>query len=165
MSVYADSRMNKTSVLLSILLLLSACASSNTDFIDERTLDCESGQEVSIQAGLDIASAGSEVTEDMLTMLVDVGNNSHDDIVVKFIRVDQATDESEPYRLRNGYGTFEQTIPEGENHVFKIPMTGRLGPRNDQTIRSRRGLQLNVRVGLANGDSYHCQFLVPSPRQ
>jgi len=157
--------MNKTSALLSILLLLSACASRDMDFIDQRTLDCESGQEVSIQAGLDIASRGAEVSDDMLTMLVDVGNNSHDEIIVKFIRVDQMQDEQEPYRLQNGYGSFEQTIPEGESHVFKIPMTGRLsGVRSGQTIRSRRGLDLNVRVGLANGDVYHCKFLVPSPR-
>jgi len=157
--------MKKTSALLSLLLLFSACASSNTDFIDERTLDCEAGQEVSIQAGLDIASTGSELSDDMLTMLVDVGNNSHDEIVVKFIRVDQSSDETEPYRLRNGYGNYEQTIPEGENHLFKIPMTGRVqGVRSDQAMRSRRGLELNVSVGLENGDVYRCKFVVPSPR-
>ena len=70
----------KTIASITILLLLSACASS-TSVIDERQFRCGPGQDIEIRAGLDNGSMAADVGG-MITYLVEVANNSHNDVVV-----------------------------------------------------------------------------------
>jgi hypothetical protein len=153
----------KTSALLPLLLLVLACASRD-GFIDEVSMECGPGQEVTIQAGLDAPSVKMERVEDQLTLLVEVSNNSHREIVVEFIRGEQVPDELQQYKIQNGYRKFDHPIEEGASHTFKIPMTGRMiGSRVDPTVMSRNELALNVTVGLTNGNVYRCRFGVRQP--
>ena len=153
--------------LLPLLLLLAACASSDSFGIaDTRTVDdCQHG-EVEVRVGLTGAGTGTgmERNEDRLTFNVEVANNSREDIVVKAIRVEPLPEHDAAYRLDNSYRTFNETVPENEDHVFELPMTGRVVPRRQgQMSGGSETLGLSVTVVLGNGDSYRCQFGVPSP--
>ena len=148
----------KTRLLLA-LLLVAGCASKD-GFIDRQQFECEPGQVVSILAGLDAQGSASMegVMDDQHTLLVLVGNNSHEDMVVKTIRAEQAAGPSDTYRFNNAYRTVNQTIPEGKEAEIKIPMTGRpiaseFGERNVY-----RSVSMAVTVALGNGDSYRCLF-------
>lgn len=153
----------KTSALLPLLLLVAACASSD-GFIDERVLDCAPGQDVTIQAGIDTPGVQMERIDDQLTLLVEVANNTHDEIVVTFIRAEQVKDDAQMYRIESGYGKFDQTIEEGGDHVFRIPMTGRMiAARENRTMRLKNAFQMSVSVGLSNGDVYRCLFELRPP--
>jgi hypothetical protein len=103
-----------------------------------------------------------EGVDDQHTLIVVVGNNSQEDIVVKTIRVDQAPDATSRYRFSNGYRTFNQTIAEGDEAEFKIPMSGRpIRSEVDADVRSSRDVSLDVMVILGNGDQYRCRFGIP----
>jgi hypothetical protein len=120
----------KYALLLS--LLLAACASP-TAVMDKRTFPCGPGRDIEVRAGID-------------------------DVTVKSIRIQpirQNVDE-----IDAASKTFDQLIPEGEDHVFEIP-TGELS-RSTHFDRKILGgssrVEFSVRVELANGDSYHCAF-------
>jgi len=151
----------RTSVLVSFLFF-AACASSNGGFIDQQTFDCGPGQLVTIQAGLDSSNPHMEGMDDQHTLLVSVGNNSSEDIVVKFVRVDPLPESNATYRLNSSSRTFNQTIAEGDEGELKIPLTGR-STRAELEARERLAseVSLSVTVGLANGDQYRCVFSIP----
>lgn len=145
---------------LLLALLLPACSSS-TDLIDQRSLGCDPGQDVSIQAGLNGAREQG-MGSDRLDVVVEVSNNSHDEVTVTFVRVDQGNAGEAPYRIENSYRRFDQVIPEGEDHTFELPTTGRINPQSStRSISSSQGIEMIVTVGLSNGDSYRCVFAVP----
>lgn len=138
------------------------CTSSD-DFIDNRVMDCESS-EIMIRVGIQGPGVSMELIEDRLKMLVEVSNNSRNDIVVKWVRVDQLMTESAPFRFDNSYRAFDQTVAEGEDHLFELPTQGRgAGNVNQGLIRGEAQLMVGVSVGLASGDQYRCQFAVPAP--
>ena len=150
----------KPSVLL--LLLLAADCASKDGFIDERVFDCEAGQLVTVQAGLDVPGARMEGMDDQHTLVVTVGNNGPQEITVKAIRADQMPDALARYRFNSGYRNFDQVIPEGDDAEFRIPMAGRpVQPEVDSTGRSHQNVQFDVLVLLANGDQYRCRFEIP----
>jgi hypothetical protein len=155
--------MKKSALLLPILLLAVACASKD-GFIDQVAMECEPGQEVTIQAGLDTPSMQMERIDDQLTLLVEVSNNSHRELVVTFIRAQQVPDDMQRYRLQNGYRKVDQPIEEGKSHLFKIPMTGRVAGVSSESLgRANPQIGLDVTVGLTNGNVYHCRFGVRAP--
>lgn len=145
------------------IALLTACGTA-TDVIDERNLGCESGQDISIMAGLDARMLG-ERDEDQFDLMVEVSNNSHEEVTVDFIRAQQAAAESSAYRVDTGYRRFGEVIPEGKHHTFRLPMTGRRAERTrERVIAADRGVELTVTVALSNGDSYRCHFEVVQAR-
>ncbi|HKR65997.1 MAG TPA: hypothetical protein VJZ00_19855 [Thermoanaerobaculia bacterium] len=149
-------------ILVALLLLTFGCASKD-GFIDQRTLECGPGQIVTIDAGL-AAFTGTpmEGVDDQHTLLVVVGNNSHEDIVVKAVRADQAPDATSVYRFNSGYRNFNQTIAEGEEAEFKVPMSGRgVRPEVAANARANSDVALDVMVVLGNGDAYRCRFQIP----
>ena len=152
----------KTSVLLPLSLFLLASCASRDGFIDQQTLECGPGQAVTIQAGLDAQGPRMEVMDDQHSLVVLVGNNSHEEIVVKYIRVDQHPDATATYRFSGGRGSFDRTVGEGAEEEFKIPMTGRpIRPEFETQVRSGAAVSLDVTVGLSNGDQYRCAFEIP----
>jgi len=155
-----DSLMRSFVVLLA-LLLFSACASSD-GFSENQNFDCAPGQPITIVAGIDsIRASGTEVVDDQHTVSVIVANNSHQDIVVKYVRVDQRPDEGATYRLETGYRTVDEIVAEGEEVDLKVPMSGRSVAPVGETMRRNRSILLDVSVGLGNGDRYHCEFEIP----
>ena len=151
----------RTSALVSFVFF-AACASSNGGFIDQQTFDCGPGQLVTIQAGLDSSNPHMEGMDDQHTLAVLVGNNSAQDIVVKFVRVEQMSSAVVTYRIDANYRSVNQTIAEGDSGEVKIPLTGRsIRPEVDASSRLPEDVSLSVTVGLASGDQYHCVFSIP----
>ena len=142
------------------LIVFGACASS--DFIERKGLDCSTGE---VDARVGFAGPGTHMdkVEDRLSVSVEVANNSHRDIVVKWVRVEQIRNSNTEYFLDNGYGTFNETIPEAGDHVFELPTRGRAEPNLSRRTQPESQLQLLVSFGLESGETYRCRFLVPSP--
>jgi len=140
---------------LTLLLFLAACASP-TAVIDKRTFQCGPGQDIEVRAGLDDGSINHEVGGE-LKYLVEVANNSHNDVVVSSVRISPSGGKIAG--VDNAYKVFDQLIPEGEDHVFEIPTSGVWNPRSDfaQQMVGRR-VEFRVMVALSNGDVYHCPF-------
>ncbi len=147
----------KASALFAILLL-TACSSS-MDMADSQSFNCDQGQDIEVRAGLD-RRIGEGAFGEQFEMLVEIANNSHEDVTVTSIRVEQMSSDSAAYRFDNSYRKFDQLIEEGKDHTFHLPMTGRA--RKLESVRS--SLELVVHVLLANGDSYRCSFDVGSGR-
>jgi hypothetical protein len=152
----------RSTVLLLSLFLLGSCA-SKTAFEPNQTFDCSPGQIVTIQAGFDDPHAtGMEGVDTQHSLVVLVGNNSQEDIIVKTIHVTQVPDEASTYHLDSGWGTFDQTVAEGEEGEFKIRMNGRATrPSVQSEALWRNSIALDVRVILGNGDAYRCRFEMP----
>ncbi len=154
----------KTLALLCAAVLLSACASSD-GLIDNRVHDCASGQDLMIQVGTNRPqSLGGESSPlgDKFEMLVEISNNSHRDIEVKYVRVEQYVSGGRrpAYQLDNGYKKVDEVIEDGKDITVELPMTGRwmqqpLGDRLEIPGR----LELVVTVGQADGDAYRCVFV------
>lgn len=153
----------RATLLLPLLLFAAACASS-PDFgmPTDRVLACDN--EIEVRAGFQAPGTQMERDfSDRVTTIIDVSNNGHRDIIVKWVRVEQMHTETAPYQLGPGYRTFNQAIAEGEDHQFELPMTGQ-GMR-DVTGRSMQSndLVLGVTVALASGEQLRCHFSVPAP--
>ena len=149
--------------LAAVLLLLCGCASRDAA-IPERFFDCRSGQDVSIDLRMAGPGVAMENTTDHLTMVVDVANHGHGDIVVQAIRVEPVPDDAAHYAIERSYRKFGRVLAGGESEAFELPVTGRGLPRSTTSVRRSDALTVNVSVYLGNGDAYRCEMVVPSPR-
>jgi hypothetical protein len=163
----------KTIALLgTVLLSLAACSSSNK-IIDHTTFDCGSGQALDIIAGLEMPSMrgrpGSDFGGDRAKLVVNVFNNSHGDITVKNISVEQIVDPQTTYAFDRGNLNVDETIADGEEHTFEVPMTARGMNTPDVTSAQERErgraseMVMAVRVTLSTGDQYLCRYSVRAP--
>lgn len=148
---------------LAIALLLGSCASS-TDVIDSRFLGCEPGQDISIMAGLNAPNLTDGATESRFMILVDISNNSHDEVTVKSIRVEQSSNQAARYVFDTGYGKYDQVIEGGKDHTFEIPVMGRIVQGVRDVRGSGQGIDFAVSVFLTNGDQYRCSFSMDPSR-
>jgi hypothetical protein len=149
--------------LSTILLLLAAACASPTAVI-RNTFDCSPGQDLEIRAGMgDPQRSGERIGQYMF--LVEVANNSNQDLTVKSILV-----EADPSARRRGselaieraQKTFNETIPEGTEHVFELPATS-FGSGVGRSLEEQTmpgPIEFYVTVGLTNGDAYRCPFSV-----
>jgi hypothetical protein len=150
----------KTIALLPVLLLVVACSSA-TSMVDKEVRDCGPGQPLEIQAGIQGARNRTTIEpgEDV-EFLVEVANNSHEDVIIESIRV-------EPDRAGRTSGGYEpvyravnQEIAEGKEHLFQFPAYRRITSATED--RPQRGFQqaseMIVTVIVKNGDSYRCSF-------
>ncbi len=157
--MYDDATV-KTALLLVAALLSAACASSD-GFIDETVHMCDPGDPISIEAGAEtdddsMTGPGEAIIPSRIVFRVRVSNNSRDEVEVRSIRVDQPTGGTPIFVFDNAQRQFKEVIPEGEDHTFEIPSTGKWSRRNTTS----RAVEVNVTVGLANGDVYRCRFAV-----
>jgi hypothetical protein len=157
----------KLSVLLSALLF-AACASSHDGFIDNSAHECGPGEDVEISVGIDPPTSPSERYDNRLTVLVEVGNNSHEEITVKSIRIDPEvnnTSTATRFDLQSAFKELDEAIPEGETSRFELQMTGQLRVSGDPMAQQQRvlGVDVSVTVLLSNGDHYRCRYQLPIP--
>ena len=148
----------KTIALLSISLLLLACASSD-DFTGGRLLDCKSGEALEVRAGIDQESfERGGMGRGEILFLIEVANNSHEDVTVKSIGVSPRRTQNAPFE--NVTRAVNQDIAEGSEHLFKLPTTAfsRALPEPDSRSRGGENYEFSVHVNLTNGDSYVCHF-------
>ena len=156
----------KTLALCSVLLLAAGCASSSKDdLLDHRTFECAEGQDLSMQVGLESPTQSSnERFNGELTMLVEVTNNSHQDYTITAIRVDPMESANSNYGLVSSYKKFDQVIPENEEHLFRLPVSGRMRSSFSRgNANVSREVPFVLTVLAANGDQYRCRFSVPDP--
>jgi hypothetical protein len=144
----------KTIALLS-LLMLTACASDSA-LSDNQAFLCGSGQDLEIRAGLDKGNEAGQFAGEV-RYLVEIANNSNEDVTVKSIRISPKSDNASA-TFADAYQTFDQTVEEGKDHVFEIPANA-VGLRSGAG-RPLSGTRLDflVMVNLSNGDVYRCPF-------
>jgi hypothetical protein len=145
------------------LLLLSAACASNDGFISDDVKQCEPGSPVTIEAGWDAQSVGTgERGSDRLTMLVQVSNNSSEDITVKFVRADPLMfDRDTAYELEGGARDVNKVIAEGKDATFEIPMISRRRMQNRAPGVMASEVDVAVTVVLESKESYRCRFRLP----
>ena len=148
----------KALLSLFVLFLLAACASP-TRVIDTHVFLCEPGQNISIAAGFDPGTSQENFGQELF--LVEISNNSNAEVTVKTISIEPS--ELNRIRMDRVYQAFDVAIPEGDDHVFRLPARGALqqGAVSD-LAPARASTEFSVTVGLANGDKYVCPFRVDS---
>lgn len=145
-------------IALASILLLAACSSSSDAVTN--TFECGPEQDLEIRAGLADPGAMREMSG-QVTYLVEVANNSHQDLTVKAIRIEpRETGSRSQSRLQGARRSYDQTIPHGTEHVFELPATELSGGMNDRESFPERYSELMVYVMLTNGDSYRCPFRI-----
>ena len=145
----------KTKLLFAIVLL-AACASP-TAVIDQRAITCEPGQEIGIAAGFEDGSEANH--HGQLAFLLEVANNSHEEITVLSVRVEPS--QRNRVRFESSFDSTKITIPEGEAHTYRLPTRIVTSPDADSSARamvSRSSFEFFATVSLSNGDHYHCRF-------
>lgn len=147
--------MKKQIALLPVLFLFFACSSA-TDVIDQRALGCGPGQDIEVRAGL----APPEHAIGQMVFLVEVANNSDEDLTVDSIVIDPTRTPSGRRPLQRTAKDVDQLIAEGTEHVFELPtayeaMYDSLDPRSAGQGR----YEFSVTVRLTNGDWYRCPFV------
>jgi len=143
----------KTTAAL-VLLLSVACASS-TGVIDKRMFKCEPGQDIGIAAGFDDGSRSEEFGQ--REFLVQVANNSHNEVTVTSVRVEPSNRNRIP--LDGAFQSEDVTIAEGEDHVFHLPTRVSLTHERTRDLPlDGRVVEFYVTVVLSNGDQYQCPF-------
>ena len=149
--------MKQASVLMA--LLLAACASP-TAVIDKHAFRCGPGQDIEVRAGIDDGTIINREDHGEMKYLVEVANNSHNDVTVTQIRIDPMRDKREEVpNVHSASKVFDQLVPEGEDHLFEIPIgSWSTTTHFDRKLEGGSRLEFLVRVSLANGDSYHCSF-------
>lgn len=153
----------KTILGISLLLLLSACATGD-GFVDDQIHQCEPGDPIELAAGV---LEPDPSPDGRLTVLVEVANNSNEDVTVQQVRVDpysMMNGERQPLDFQGGARTVNREIKEGEDETFEVPVTVRLrdamnmgGPSRGTTY----AVDATVTVKLANGDASRCRFRMP----
>ena len=149
-------------LLIVALTLATGCSSSN-DMVDRQFFNCAAGQDISVAAGLDSGLNTEDPFDDRFTILVEVSNNSHHDVTVETIRVEQIAERSSRYLFDTAYGSYDQVIEPGKDHLFELATDGRLSTRTAD-VRSAGRLGLDVYVALTNGSQYRCGFSVQPSR-
>lgn len=145
----------KTTLLFAVVLL-AACASP-TAVIDQRAIPCGPGQEIGIAAGFEDGTEAGQYGQ--LAFLLEVANNSHDDITVLSVRVEPG--QRNRVRFEPSFDSTKVAIPEGEAHTYRLPTRIVTSPDADSSARaavSRSSFEFFATVSLSNGDHYHCRF-------
>lgn len=144
-----------------VLVIFLACASSD-GFVGETSKQCSPGDPIEISVGLDAPSSpNQDLVDDRITMLVQIANNSDEDIVIESLRVDPRSPMSgqQRYELMGGSITPRRTIAEADEYLFRVPMTARR--TNEHAPRGFSGVaEVAVSVTLDDGTHYRCRYQV-----
>lgn len=145
--------------VLSAALFACACASP-TAVIDQHTIKCGPGQDIGVEAGLDDGTSGRAMEQTgQREYLVQVTNNSHDEVTVKSVRVDPGDHGQTSFDVVTK--VFNHTIAENDEFLFHLPINATWTREMiERHPTSGWPLQLSVAVALTNGDTYRCDFEV-----
>jgi hypothetical protein len=155
--------MTKLALPLSMVLLFVSGCASNDGFIQDSSM-CGPDQPIEINAGIESSATGAERLGGNLILLVEVANNSDEDIVVEYVRVDSLSpmrDSQTRYEIQGARIDPGETIAEGRDHLFEVPLMIR-GSEGLTSSTGRRGsADLAVIVGLEGGKISRCRFQIP----
>lgn len=145
--------------IAALLLLLTSCA-SNDGFVDQGVDTCQAGDELELQAGI---GQGSMFADGRATVLIEVSNNSNNDVTVNHIRVDPTSPDPQRFEVMGGTVTTPQEIKQGESHTFEVPITLRIKDQMGGPLQ--RGYAIAVEAGVSvkttSGISSRCRFRLP----
>jgi hypothetical protein len=142
------------------LLLLGSCASTD-GFETDEVQKCGPGAPVGVEAGWDARST-MERGDDRLTLIVQVANNSDEDITVDFVRADpMVMDRDTMYEIEGGALDTATVIKEGDASTFELAMMGRRRMQNRGGGVRASGVDVAVTVVLEPKQSYRCLFRLP----
>lgn len=155
--------------LLALALLVFAACSSSDGLITSAAIEGGPGQPISVSVGIDEGVSlapppmrGMDNTmpppEQQLTLKVEVSNLSDGPLTVHRILASQPSGDS-AFHISSTSRVFDLEIPEGKDHLFDLPVTGRAV----RPTSSNESIELVVRVvvELSNGDSYYYSFAIP----
>lgn len=147
-------------ILTPLVLSFSLACASGDGFVNEGVKQCSPGDPIAINVGFEPAgSPGRDNADDRLTLLVEVANNSDEEVVVQTIRVDPQTPMSneQAYELTSAGISPRQPIAEADAFIFRVPMSVRR--TSDYVPYSFSGVvDLAVSVALEDGTRYRCRF-------
>lgn len=159
--------MKSIALLCAVLFLLSSCA-TNDGFVADDLRQCEPGDPIEIAAGVMQPDVGMD---GRLVVLVEVANNSDQDVTVDFVRIESHNSFSQQqqeqqriaYDLQGASRNFDQEIKEGEDARFEVPVTVRLRDIGDAQMARGVTVAIDaaVTVKLADGSSSRCAFRMP----
>lgn len=152
----------KKIALLPMLVLCFACSSS-TKLDDREVFDCQPGRDIEIMAGIEGVKGRASINPgEELAFLVEVANNSHEDVIVDAIRIEPSADSRGTSELDPVYQSVSYELAAGKEHLFRFPARRRLNPTMDSRESTRnsfsRAPEMTVTVLLKNGDAYRCPF-------
>jgi len=151
----------KKLALLPVLLLTLACSSA-TKLSDDRVFDCSPGQDLEVNAGLEavgnraVLQPGEEAA-----FLVEVANNSHEDVTIASIRIDPSTMSKTTVEIEPTFSAVNYELAQGKDHLFRFPTRVRTTPLTEPQPQARSftsSASLRVTLTLTNGDAYRCSF-------
>jgi hypothetical protein len=149
--------------LLAVVLLALGCASQGVA-IDEDFRSCDDARDVSIAVALSEPRSLVEGSVEALTMMVEVDNHDTSDIEVMAIRVEPGPKAHDRYRLERSYRKFDRVIAPRAGDAFELPVSGSPLPAPATgNLKPSDTLEVVVSVYLKGGDTYRCEFSVPSP--
>lgn len=158
----ADSYSRRMQKVAALLVFASLACASGDGFVSEGVKQCRPGDPIEINAGFEASgSPGQDLLEDRLTLLVEIANNSDEDLTVETVRADPQTSPAGTprYELVGGSITPRQLIAEADAFLFRVPMSVRLA--NEQAPRGASvPAEVAVSVALADGTRYRCRFQV-----
>ncbi|HEY0143915.1 MAG TPA: hypothetical protein VGF48_23710 [Thermoanaerobaculia bacterium] len=155
--------------LIALIAVFATACSSGSGLIDQRTMNCGSGQDVDIVAGMQQSGQrGRDFGGDRAVLVVNVANNTHGEVTITNVSADQITDSQTTYVYDRANLNPDATLAEGEEKTFELPMTGRRfeNPdlRREEAIRREsQPVILALRVTLSNGDAYVCRYSFQPP--
>lgn len=154
--------MKKIALLPGLVLFFFACSSS-TKLDDREVFDCQPGRDIEIMAGIEGAHGRASISPgEELAFLVEVANNSHEDVIVDAIRIEPSATARGTSELDPVYQSVSYELAAGKEHLFRFPTRRRLNPTMDSRESNRSSFsstpEMTVTVLLKNGDAYRCPF-------
>ncbi len=144
---------------LALTLVLAACSSTND--LETRIIDGGPGQPITV----DIAFVyDANVIEDregsrQYVVQVEVGNSS--DTLLTVTQISIRTDGGGAFQVYPTIRKFNELIGPGKDHLFDVPVSGRLVRPWNAGLHEPHSVVLRVMVSLSNGDTYAYAFEGP----
>ena len=141
-----------------VALLFLACASS--DGLVQNAIEGGAGQDIAVgivDVDQPLLTTDQEGTREY-TVHFEITNMTRAPLTVSRISI-RPSPIDQPFRVQESTRSFNEMIDGGAEHVFKMPLRGRLvgGFQPEQ----RRVVEFQVIVSLTNGDSYFYTFEGP----
>ncbi len=140
------------------IVLLIACSSS--DGLVRRDIIGGPGQDISVGV-VDLESPVGTLDLEgtrLYTVHIEISNNS--DVPLTVMKITIGPSESlAAFRVEGSSRAFNEMIDPGKDHVFQVPLRGRLF--RDFRPEERRIVEFNVIAELSNNDSYIYTFEGP----
>lgn len=145
--------------ILALFLILTACSSTN----DLETRIVEGGPGQPITVGIAFVDNSNAIVDRegsrQYVVQVEVGNSI--DTLLTVTQISIRTDGSGAFQVYPTVRKFNELIDPGKDHLFDVPVSGRLVRPWNFDLHEPHAVVLRVMVSLSNGDTYAYAFEGP----